>query len=90
VSGYQFCITIGLLLAAVVDNSTMNRMDSGSYRIPIAIQFAWALILGTGLFLLPEVCLLSRDSSCTVRLTPAFSLPAGTSLVTVSRMLPSP
>ncbi len=54
VSGYQFCITIGLLLAAVVDNSTMNRMDSGSYRIPIAIQFAWALILGTGLFLLPE------------------------------------
>lgn len=56
VSGYQFCITIGLLLAAVVDNSTMNRTDSGSYRIPIAIQFAWALILGTGLFLLPEVC----------------------------------
>lgn len=56
VSGYQFCITIGLLLAAVVDNSTMNRMDSGSYRIPIAIQFAWALILGTGLLLLPEVC----------------------------------
>ncbi|KAF3045041.1 hypothetical protein E8E12_005627 [Didymella heteroderae] len=54
VSGYQFCITIGLLLAAVVDNSTKNRMDSGSYRIPIAIQFAWALILGTGLFLLPE------------------------------------
>ncbi|KAF3010767.1 hypothetical protein E8E13_007565 [Curvularia kusanoi] len=54
VSGYQFCITIGLLLAAVVDNSTMNRMDSGSYRIPIAIQFAWALVLGTGLFLLPE------------------------------------
>ena len=60
VSGYQFCITIGMLLAAVVDNSTMNRMDSGSYRIPIAIQFAWALILGTGLFLLPEVCLLFR------------------------------
>jgi MFS family permease len=56
VSGYQFCVTIGLLLAAVVDNSTMNRTDSGSYRIPIAIQFAWALILGTGLFLLPEVC----------------------------------
>ncbi|KAH6643803.1 MFS monosaccharide transporter-like protein [Boeremia exigua] len=54
VSGYQFCITIGLLLAAVVDNSTMNRADSSSYRIPIAIQFAWALILGTGLFLLPE------------------------------------
>jgi MFS family permease len=54
VSGYQFCITIGLLLASVVDNSTMDRLDSGAYRIPISIQFAWALILGTGLFLLPE------------------------------------
>jgi hypothetical protein len=29
-------------------------MDTGSYRIPIAVQFLWALILGTGLFLLPE------------------------------------
>ncbi|GME73419.1 unnamed protein product [Ambrosiozyma monospora] len=54
VSGYQFCITIGLLLAACVDYGTQNRTDSGSYRIPIAIQFLWALILATGLFLLPE------------------------------------
>ena len=29
-------------------------MDTGSYRIPIAIQFIWAIILGTGLFVLPE------------------------------------
>ncbi|GME71737.1 unnamed protein product [Ambrosiozyma monospora] len=54
VSGYQFCVTIGLLLASCVDYGTQNRTDSGSYRIPIAIQFLWALILGTGLFLLPE------------------------------------
>lgn len=54
VSGYQFCITIGLLLASCVDYGTQDRTDSGSYRIPIAIQMAWALILGTGLFLLPE------------------------------------
>jgi sugar porter (SP) family MFS transporter len=54
VSGYQFCITIGLLLAAVVNNSTMNRMDSGSYRIAMSIQWLWAIILGTGLFFLPE------------------------------------
>jgi hypothetical protein len=33
---------------------TENRTDSGSYRIPIAIQFLWALILGTGLTGLPE------------------------------------
>ncbi|WVQ78335.1 hypothetical protein IAT38_000420 [Cryptococcus sp. DSM 104549] len=54
VSGYQFCITIGLLLASCVCYATQNRTDSGSYRIPIGIQFAWALILGGGLLLLPE------------------------------------
>jgi sugar porter (SP) family MFS transporter len=54
VSGYQFCITIGLLLASCVCYATQNRNDTGSYRIPIAIQFAWALILAGGLFILPE------------------------------------
>ena len=54
VSGYQFCITIGLLLASCVDYGTQNRNDSGSYRIPIAIQMSWAIILGIGLFLLPD------------------------------------
>ncbi|KAL2007601.1 hypothetical protein VTN00DRAFT_9039 [Thermoascus crustaceus] len=54
VSGYQFCITIGLMLASCVDYATEKRDDSGSYRIPIAVQMAWALILGTGIFLLPE------------------------------------
>jgi SP family sugar:H+ symporter-like MFS transporter len=48
VGSYQFAITIGLLLAAIVNNSTQNRMDSGSYRIPIAIQFLWAIILIIG------------------------------------------
>jgi sugar porter (SP) family MFS transporter len=54
VSGYQFCITIGIFLASCVDYGTQNRLDTGSYRIPMAIQMAWALILGIGLFLLPE------------------------------------
>ncbi|KAF4636820.1 hypothetical protein G7Y89_g1268 [Cudoniella acicularis] len=54
VGAYQLAITIGLLIAAVVDNATKDRTDSGSYRIPIAIQFAWALILGFGLIFLPE------------------------------------
>ncbi|KAK0618650.1 putative glucose transporter rco-3 [Lasiodiplodia hormozganensis] len=54
VSGYQFAITIGLLLASCVDQATKDRLDSGSYRIPISIQFAWALILGGGLLMLPE------------------------------------
>lgn len=32
VGTYQLAITIGLLLAAVVDNATANRNDTGSYR----------------------------------------------------------
>jgi len=51
---YQLAITIGLLIAAVVNNSTKNRDDTGSYRIPIAVQFAWALILFFGMLILPE------------------------------------
>jgi MFS family permease len=54
VSGYQFCVTIGLLLASCVTYATQNRQDTGSYRIPIGIQMLWALILAIGLFLLPE------------------------------------
>lgn len=54
VSGYQFCICIGLLLASAVDYGTQERTDSGSYRIPIGLQMAWALILAGGLFFLPE------------------------------------
>jgi MFS family permease len=54
VSGYQFCITIGLLLASVVNQSMKDDMSSRSYRIPMAIQFVWATILAVGLFCLPE------------------------------------
>jgi sugar porter (SP) family MFS transporter len=54
VAGYQFCITIGILLADCVVYATQTRRDSGSYRIPIAVQFLWALILGGGLLFLPE------------------------------------
>ncbi|KAF9736122.1 hypothetical protein PMIN06_006491 [Paraphaeosphaeria minitans] len=51
---YQLAITIGLLLAAIVDNATKNRDDSGSYRIPIAVQFAWAIVIFIGCIFLPE------------------------------------
>ncbi|KAL8724137.1 MAG: hypothetical protein Q9181_006968 [Wetmoreana brouardii] len=54
VAGYQFCITIGILLANSVVYATKDRDDTGSYRIPIAIQFLWAIILALGLFFLPE------------------------------------
>ncbi|KAB8238600.1 High-affinity glucose transporter rgt2 [Aspergillus alliaceus] len=54
VGAYQLAITIGLLLAAIVNNSTKDRWDTGCYRIPVAVQFAWAIILVVGMLLLPE------------------------------------
>ncbi|CAO2649443.1 Nn.00g068280.m01.CDS01 [Neocucurbitaria sp. VM-36] len=54
VGAYQLAITIGLFLAAIVNNATKDRDDSGSYRIPIAVQFLWSLILVIGLIFLPE------------------------------------
>jgi SP family sugar:H+ symporter-like MFS transporter len=54
VAGYQFAITIGLFLASIVDNATKDRAGASAYRIPIGIQFAWAVILAVGLFFLPE------------------------------------
>jgi sugar porter (SP) family MFS transporter len=51
-------------LAAVVNNATHDRDDTGSYRIPIAVQFAWAIILVVGMLVLPETprYLIKRDN----------------------------
>lgn len=54
VGAYQLAITIGLLLASIVNNATQNRYDTGSYRIPVAVQFAWSIILVGGMLVLPE------------------------------------
>lgn len=54
VGTYQLAITIGLLVAAVCNNATKDRDDSGSYRIPIAVQFLWSLVLMIGMLVLPE------------------------------------
>lgn len=54
VSCYQWAITIGLLLAACVNQGTHNRSDGGSYRIPFGLQLLWALIMVIGLLILPE------------------------------------
>lgn len=55
VTGYQWAITIGLLLANVVNNATKDRNDHSSWRIPTAVQFIWAFILAVGMVFLPEV-----------------------------------
>ncbi|KPI38056.1 putative glucose transporter rco-3 [Cyphellophora attinorum] len=54
VGAYQLSITIGLFLAAIVNNATKNRDDTGSYRIPVALQFLWSIILVGGLLFLPD------------------------------------
>ncbi|KAH9207974.1 putative glucose transporter rco-3 [Leptodontidium sp. 2 PMI_412] len=54
VAGYQFCITIGILLASVIVYVTKDHKNTGQYRIPIAIQFIWAIILAGGLMMLPD------------------------------------
>ncbi|MCJ1242891.1 Plasma membrane low glucose sensor [Trapelia coarctata] len=54
VGSYQFAITVGLFIAAIVDYATKDRNDTGSYRIPIAVQFAWGLIMISGMLFLPE------------------------------------
>lgn len=51
---YQLCITIGMFTAGIVNNATKDRNDTGSYRIPIAVQFLFALIIIFGSILLPE------------------------------------
>ncbi|KAJ7165896.1 monosaccharide importer [Mycena filopes] len=51
---YQLAITIGALLAAIVLNSTKDRTDHSAWRIPIAVQFCWAFVLGGGMLFLPE------------------------------------
>ena len=45
---------IGLIIAACINQSTGNRNDSSSYRIPVAVQIIFGLVLAGGMFWLPE------------------------------------
>lgn len=80
VSCYQWAITIGLLLAAIINNATQNIDDHRSYRIPIALQFIWAGVLAGGMFLLPEsprwLIKKGRDDAAARSLSRLTSLPS--------------
>lgn len=55
VSMYQYCLGLGLLLGVIVDYCTKNRTDSASFKIPIAVQFVFPMVLVPGLLLfVPE------------------------------------
>ncbi|KAI0372752.1 general substrate transporter [Pilatotrama ljubarskyi] len=79
VSGYQWAITIGLLLASVINNATKDRQDHSAWRIPISIQFIWAFILFVGMFYLPEtprwLIKKGRDEAAAKSLSRLTSLP---------------
>lgn len=51
---YQWAITWGLMIALAVCQGTRKFNNSGSYRLPIALQFLWASILCLGMLFLPE------------------------------------
>lgn len=42
------------MLASIVVYATKDYDNTGAYRVPISIQFPWALILGCGLLFLPD------------------------------------
>ncbi|CAH7684484.1 high-affinity glucose transporter RGT2 [Phakopsora pachyrhizi] len=79
VSCYQWAITIGLLVAAIVVQLTKDIDNPNSYRIPIGIQFVWAFILSMGLYFLPEspkyLILKGREQEAKVSLGRLLSLP---------------
>lgn len=52
---YQLSIGNGLLMGVIVDMKTSERTDTGSYRISMAMQYLFPLLLVPGLlFLMPE------------------------------------
>ncbi|KAI0359443.1 general substrate transporter [Trametes cingulata] len=54
IASYQWAVTIGTLLASVINNATKDRMDHAAWRVPIALQFVWAFLLFAGMLWLPE------------------------------------
>ncbi|PBK72410.1 MFS monosaccharide transporter [Armillaria solidipes] len=80
VSLYQFSITVGLLLATVINNATHNFTTHAAYRIPTAVQFIWAFVLASGMLFLPEsprwLIKKGRDDQAAVSLSRLTGLPA--------------
>lgn len=54
VSCYQLFITIGILIAQLVNFGTERIEGDASWRIPVGLGFLFALILGFGILFFPE------------------------------------
>ncbi|KAK4612339.1 High-affinity fructose transporter ght6 [Fulvia fulva] len=51
---YQLFITIGILIAYLINFGTEVIEGSASWRIPVAISYFWAAVLGFGILFFPE------------------------------------
>ncbi|KAG5362796.1 Low-affinity glucose transporter HXT3 [Yarrowia sp. B02] len=54
VSSFQLFITLGIFVGYGVCYATKSRTDTGAYRIPMGLCFAWAFILLIGMCFMPE------------------------------------
>ncbi|KAK3362625.1 general substrate transporter [Lasiosphaeria hispida] len=54
VCAYQLSITMGLLIASVVNILCFKIDGAAAYRIPMGLQLSWACVLALGLLVLPE------------------------------------
>lgn len=51
---FQLCITLGIFLGYCTTYGTKKYTDSRSWRIPLGLCFAWAIILVIGMLSMPE------------------------------------
>ena len=51
---YQLFITIGILIAYLINFGTVNLTGRPQWRVPVGISFVWAFILGVGILFFPE------------------------------------
>ncbi|EME78315.1 uncharacterized protein MYCFIDRAFT_36929 [Pseudocercospora fijiensis CIRAD86] len=51
---YQLFITIGILIAYLINFGTETIEGSASWRVPVGISYFWALVLGFGILFFPE------------------------------------
>ena len=54
VCAYQLFITLGILIAYIINYGTNTIQSTASWRITMGIGFVWALVLGFGIMLFPE------------------------------------
>ncbi|KAK5071474.1 hexose transporter hxt5 [Lithohypha guttulata] len=51
---YQLFITIGILLAYLINFGCVNLSGPAQWRVPVGISFFWAFVLGVGILFFPE------------------------------------